>query len=346
MSLPSDASPQAATRTIDLADLLLQVCEQLGTDAIDAYLFGSRRHRRGEVASDIDILLFLDGTIMDHDAQAIWHMEPYLNIFYGTNGCVRSIANESTIACSDRASLIDDLAAIPLYLDGQWQDQSDDWRIQKVLAGVSPPLARTSLFSPSASPPGDLADVLAVMALPYEYRAAIAEFGIMPESERSRAEVRDTTGRTLIVELVLISSMGSVQAALEAYDSLRRTKASHVVLLGTAAGIPGELGLGDVILPEQIYYYESAEITNQGEIGSAIWKTTNADVRRAASVFAEAAKGDWAVSIITSGAILASGEKVVASDSSRNYEYHALAACNSARVFFFLVRKGAFRSLL
>jgi nucleoside phosphorylase len=386
MQSPSDTPAQTATRTIDLADVLLDVSAQLGLDEIDAYLFGSRRHRRGGPATDIDVLLFFDGAITDSDSQAIWHAEPYLNIYHGRGGTARSIVNESVFACCDQAALIDDLDAVPLYLRGQWQPESDEWRRQEVLAGVNPATANASLFSSTNAPPGDRADVLAIMALPHEYRAAITELGVIPQSERSRVEVTANDGRTLIVELILVSSMGSVQAALETYDSLRRTKASHVVLLGIAAGIPSELGLGDVIIPEQIYYYEPAKITNDGEIGGPIWKSTNSDVRRAASVFAEIAKGNWAVNIST-GTILASGEKVVASEEFRNkvrrahrrlaaidmesygvacaaerfnsnftvikgisdfadslkgYEYHVLAAGNSAKVFHFLLRKGAF----
>lgn len=383
-----DASAEAVTRTIDLACLLLDVCDLLGLNEIEAYLFGSRRHRRGNIASDIDVLLFLDGNITDSHAQAIWDMEPYLNIFYGDNGSVRSIVNESIIACSDRASLIDDLDAIPLYLGGQWQEQSDEWRFQTVLAEANPLIASTKLFESNVPPAGDRADILAIMALPDEYRAAIVELAIVPRSERSRVEIKNDIGDVLIVELVLVSSMGSVQAALETYDSLRRTTAAHVVLLGIAAGIPGEVSLGDVIIPDQICYYESVKITNDGELGGPIWKSTNADVRRAASVFAEITQGAWTVNINT-GSILGSGEKVVASDnfrekvrrahrklaaidmesygvacaaerynsnltvikgisdfadSSKSDEYHALAASNSAKVFHFLVRRGAFRS--
>lgn len=249
-------------------------------------------------------------------AQAIWSMEPYLNIFYGNNGSARSIVNESIIACSDRASLIDDLDAIPLYLKSEWQTQADEWRFQKVLADINPLTANMKLFESNAPPPGNQADILAIMALPEEYRATIAELGIIPQSERSRVEIRDDMSCDFVVELVLVSSMGSVQAALETYDSLRRTKATHAVLLGIAAGIPGEVSLGDVIIPDQICYYESVKITDNGELGGPVWKSTDANVRRAASVFADVTHGAWSVDINT-GAILASGEKVVASDVFR-----------------------------
>lgn len=257
-----------------------------------------------------------------------------------------------------------------------------------MLAERNPLATNANLFELSTALPGDRADILAITALPEEYRAATAELGIILRSERSRTEIKDTTDSPWLVELVLVSSMGSVQAALETNDSLRRTKAAHVVLLGIAAGVPGEINLGDVILPEQICYYESLKVTNEGELEAPIWKSTNADVRRAASVFPMITKtGDWSVNINT-GSILASGEKVVASDefrekvrrahrklaaidmesygvacaaerrhssltvikgvsdfadSSKNYEYHSLAASNSARVFHFLVRNGAFK---
>ena len=239
---------QPGTRTVDLADLLLDVRDQLGLDEINAYLFGSRRYKTGSVRSDIDILLFLDGRITDSDAQAIWNMEPYLDIFYGNSGSAQSIVNESIITRSDRAALIGDLDAIPLYIGGGWQESSNEWRLHEVLAERNPLATNVNLFEISTALPGDRADILAVTALPEEYHAATAELGIILRSERSQIEIKDDTGSPWLVELVLVSNMGSVQAALETNDSLRRTKAAHVVLLGIAAGIPGKINLGDVIL--------------------------------------------------------------------------------------------------
>jgi hypothetical protein len=47
------------SRTVDLADLLIDVRDLLKVEELDAYLFGSRRFKTGSIRSDIDILLFL-----------------------------------------------------------------------------------------------------------------------------------------------------------------------------------------------------------------------------------------------------------------------------------------------
>jgi len=159
---------------------------------------------------------------------------------------------------------------------------------------------------------------LAIAALPEEYRAAAAALGIVIRGDRSRSEITDCQGSRWLVELVLVNSMGSVQAALQTQDSLRRNKAAHVVLLGIAAGMRGRVKLGDVVIPEQIYYYESAKVVADGELGAPMWKPTDARIRRAASVFpvVTGLEGTGAARLNTE-CVIASGEKVVASDEFR-----------------------------
>jgi nucleoside phosphorylase len=147
--------------------------------------------------------------------------------------------------------------------------------------------------------------------------------------------------------------------------------------------------LGDVILPDQILYYESSKVIDDGELGAPILKSTNGDVRRTASVHPGITGSDWYVQVKADPElVLASGEKVVASeefrqrigmihrklaaidmesygvacaaerrgssltvikgisdfaDSSKNDDYHRVAAQNAARVLRFLIANGAFR---
>jgi len=167
-------------------------------------------------------------------------------------------------------------------------------------------------------PPENRADILAVTALPEEYLAVAAALGITIREDRSRSWMTDWRGSRWHIELVLVNSMGSVQAALQTQDSLRRTKAAHVVLLGIAAGIRGRVELGDVVIPEQIYYYESSKVIAEGELIAPMWKSTDARVRRAVSVFPVVTDlgGAGAVRVNTD-CVIASGEKVVASDEFR-----------------------------
>jgi nucleoside phosphorylase len=376
-------------RKVDLAALLLDVRDLLGPHELDAYLFGSRRYKTGSIRSDIDILIFLNGRITESQAREIWELEPYLDIFHGISGNAQSIVNESVIAAPDRHALIEALDAIPLYIAGVWQATADDWRVQEVLAERNPMATNANLYELSAELPGARADILAIAALPEEYRAATAELGIVVREDRSRIQISDNAGGPWMVELVLVGGMGSIQAALETNDSLRRTKAPHTVLLGIAAGVPGEIGLGDVILPDQILYYESSKVIDDGELSAPKFKSTNQAVRRAASVFPGIASQEWYVHVKADPElVLASGEKVVASeefrrkigaahrkltaidmesygvaaaaerrgssltvikgivdyaDSSKNDDYHEVAAQNSARLFRYLITEGAFK---
>jgi nucleoside phosphorylase/predicted nucleotidyltransferase len=383
------AAGPPGSRTVDLADLLVEVRDLLRLEGIDAYLFGSRRFKTGSIRSDIDILLFLERRITESQAREIWNLEPYLDIFLGSDGNAQSIVNESAIGASHRDALIVMLDAIPLYIAGIWQNSADEWRFQEVLADRNPAATNANLYQLSTALPGDRADLLAVAALPGEYRAATGELGIILRGERGRTAITDTTGSPWLVELVFVGSMGSVKAALETNDSLRRTKVPHTVLLGIAAGVPGQIELGDVILPDQVLYYESSKVIDDGELGAPILKSTNGDVRRAASVFPGIAGSEWYVRVKADPElVLASGEKVVASeefrkrigkvhrkltaidmesygvacaaerrgssltvikgisdfaDSSKNDDYHEIAAQNSARVLRFLIAEGVFR---
>ena len=313
-----DAAATPSARKVDLADLLLEVRDRLGLHELDAYLFGSRRYRTGSIRSDIDILIFLDGRITESQAREIWELEPYLDIFQNISGNAQSIVNESVIVAPDWRELIQMLDAIPLYIAGTWQAAADDWRIQEVLAERNPMATNANLYELSTELPGARADILAIAALPEEYRAAVAELGTVIRGDRSRITISDNSGSPWTVELVLVGSMGSVQAALETNDSLRRTKAPHTVLLGIAAGVPGEISLGDVILPDQILYYESAKVIDGQELGAPKFKSTNQAVRRAASVFPGIASHEWYIRVKADPElVLASGEKVVASEEFR-----------------------------
>jgi len=297
--------------------LLVDVRDLLNVANLDAYLFGSRRHRTGSVRSDIDILIFLDPILTGTQAQEIWNLEPYLDIFYGRDGSVRSSVNESSITLPDRESLIRELNALPLFIDGNWQSDADEWRIQNVLADRSPSATKIELYELGTDPPANRADILAVAALAEEYRAAVGILGSVVRGDQTRCEIVDQHGSPWSIELALINSMGSVQAALQTQDSLRRTKASHVVLLGIAAGVPGRVKIGDVVIPEQIYYYESSKVVGEEELTSPQWKQTDARIRRAASVFPGIAGSTLPFIPIITDAVIASGEKVVASQDFR-----------------------------
>jgi len=181
--------------------------------------------------------------------------------------------------------------------------------------GTSPPAART--------------DLVVVAALPFEFRSAIQVLG--PCTSRAggvaNTKISDHAGALWRIEIVLVSSMGAVPAALVTQEAIRRTRAPHVVLLGIAAGVPARVELGDVVIPEQILYYEHQKLTETAVEGAPSWRATDERVRVAASVMPSLTglRGKRNSVAIHTDVVIVSGEKVVASPSFRD------AVCSAHR---------------
>src|SRR5690242_8499331 len=115
--MPLRRADHPRQRSIDMVELVADLRDIL-TDAHDIYLFGSRRFKTGSVRSDIDLLVIMNGRITRAQAEEIWELEPYADVFYGGSGSAQSIVNESVIAASDTAALIAMLDAQPLIVGG------------------------------------------------------------------------------------------------------------------------------------------------------------------------------------------------------------------------------------
>lgn len=306
-------------RQIDLADVLLDVSEILDLPAIDVYLFGSRRFQTGSVRSDIDLIVPHPGRILRERAERIWALEPYLDIFYGSGGEVQSLVNESMISQPDLESLLSTLGAVPLLNGGTWQTDADVHRVQQALAERQPSATIVELYDLGQSLPAARADILVMTALAEEFRAAVEVLSAVRDGDVARTVIEDRGGSPWKIEIALINSMGSVQASLETLEALRRTKAPHVVLLGLAAGVPGVVELEDVVIPEQIVYYEGQKVTGDSFEQAPVWKATNPKVRRLAAVLPELAGTTVGRDRVRvhSDIVMACGEKVVASDAFR-----------------------------
>jgi len=225
-------------RDVDLADVLLDVADVLDFSDLDAYLFGSRRFGTGSVRSDVDILISGPSLITRAQAQEIWEREPYLDIFYGSGGEVRSLVNESTIVMESRAALIAALDAIPLYERGTWQPSANQFRVQKVLAERQPMATIIDLYELGQTPPGARSDILMMTALAEEFRAAVAAMAAQRDGDRARATLLDRGGSEWRIEIVLINSMGSVQAALETRMRFAERRHRTSYCLAWQLGIP------------------------------------------------------------------------------------------------------------
>lgn len=134
----------------------------------------------------------------------------------------------------------------------------------------------------------------------------------------------DTTYQVVIV---CLAEMGNVQAALATQKAIAKFNPSHIILTGIAGGVPKENSryLGDIIVGEQVVYYELAKLI-QVESGKSEVEPKY-KVYRPAKFLLDAAKNlqslDWISSIkaqradgttvnpIVHFGVVASGDKVI-----------------------------------
>lgn len=68
------------------------------------------------------------------------------------------------------------------------------------------------------------------------------------------------------VATTCIFEMGNASAAALATSAIHELSPTYVIMFGLAGGIKGQIELGDVIVPTQIYYYELAKVRPGGDI--------------------------------------------------------------------------------
>lgn len=66
------------------------------------------------------------------------------------------------------------------------------------------------------------------------------------------------------IAVMQLSQMGNVEAGIRAIQAIGELNPGCVLMVGIAAGIRGEVDLGDVIISTQVIYYEQAKQTPQG----------------------------------------------------------------------------------
>lgn len=68
----------------------------------------------------------------------------------------------------------------------------------------------------------------------------------------------------LVVAVTLLGGMGNIPAAIRATQCIQRLSPRFVVFVGIAGGIKGKVYLGDVVVSNQVIYYEYAKATPSG----------------------------------------------------------------------------------
>lgn len=255
------------TRSVNLPDVLAEVAAILGDPSAKFYLFGSRRQKTLSLRSDIDVLVSTSINIDSLKAQEIWHLEPYLDLFFIERGVARSVTNDSVIRSSepDDGALLQMLDAVLVVSAGQAVRDADAHFEQRVLSARLPTATNANLYDLSDAVPRERADILVVTALTEEYKAVARAFGVDENLPAQVVEVTDDRDSPWRIALRNLNEMGSVGAAVSTQLEIIRQKPSHVVMLGICAGIPGRVKLNEVIVPSSVLFYESSKIDGRTE---------------------------------------------------------------------------------
>ncbi len=256
-------------RIFDLGKILAQLAKR-EPRLTSASLFGSRRYSTGSLRSDIDLLIKLSRREVSYQLSDLGRaLEPYLDLFQDIGGLAVNLGNRSQIkvASGDVGSALD---AIPVW------DRSKGWigppwaRRPKVLEAIIPPYTMAEAFG-GFDPAMPRTDVLVVTALDQEYKALIRRFpstvaisAAPPLPPHVQAQIKTNRG---FLDVVLCRShrMGNTSAALTTVEVARYWSPKLVVLIGIAAGIKGDVRLGDIVIPDRIVEYEATKITRRGE---------------------------------------------------------------------------------
>ena len=112
-------------------------------------------------------------------------------------------------------------------------------------------------------------DFLIVTALPEERDAVLhllQDFGPVQAGESLIYYVctLPTDKGEYKIAVMQLSQMGNVEAGIRAIQAIGELNPGCVLMVGIAAGIRGEVNLGDVIISTQVIYYEQAKQTPQG----------------------------------------------------------------------------------
>lgn len=302
-------------RDIDLEELALELGNIFRDPDLTIHLFGSRKDQTGSVRSDVDLLVELGRRATQDEMDAIWKLEPYLDVFALDRGVAASLVNESQLRDNTNEDLVAKLGAVCLMRHGDWQAEAKPFREQEVLAERNPAASLVPLYDLVDAVPAERADLLVVTALTEEYEAMLAELGETTTEPSLLTELKDEKKSPWRIRVLNLHEMGSVGAALKTVDAIRRSKPSHVVLVGICGGISGRCDLLDVVIPQSIIYYEPGKTTQEGVRAGFSVHHCDADARNRFSVWARTSNTP---KVLADGELMACGEKVIADESARD----------------------------
>lgn len=202
-------------RKIDLEELGLELGNLFGVRDLTIHLFGSRKDQAGSVCSDVDLLVELGRRASQDEMDAIWKLEPYLDVFVLDRGVAASLVNESQLRDKTNEDLIARLGAVCLMRPGDWQAEAKPFREQIVLAERNPAASLVPLYDLVDAVPVERADLLVVTALTEEYEAMLVELGETTTEPSVLTELEDNKNSPWRIRVLNLHEMGSVGAALK-----------------------------------------------------------------------------------------------------------------------------------
>jgi len=256
--------PRERTRNISLISVIENIIKS-EPNAEEIFLFGSRAYKTGSIRSDIDLLVVTKDAINQELWVDIREIEPYIDLFQliGTNAL--SLANQSQISSDSKANLIKKIDAVKIW------DRNDKWigppdyQIMEVLSNFYPELTTAELRE-FPDPAHHYFDFLIITSIPEEHDALIKRLesskkirDISVSSEFVSCEIK-TKNYSRKIAISKSHRMGTVAAALNTQRSILALSPKLVILIGITGGIPNEVNLGDIIIPDRIVEYESIKI--------------------------------------------------------------------------------------
>ena len=129
-------------------------------------------------------------------------------------------------------------------------------------------MSEPNIFEIDSAQSDDCVDFLIITALPVERNAVLGQLpgkrkhqeADFPTYYRATLETDPTANqRNPVVAVTMLRHVGNVHAAVHTARCLQRLKPHFVLMVGIAGGVKDEVHLGDVVVSEEIIYYENTK---------------------------------------------------------------------------------------
>jgi nucleoside phosphorylase len=171
-------------------------------------------------------------------------------------------------------------------------------------------------------------DILIVTALAEEQRA-LQQFFVTDEEHHStyapltyhKGSTKSTSdGISYSIAITCLFGMGNPEAGILAANAIRELNPTYIIMFGIAGGIKERIGLGDVIISTQIFYYEQAKLLSDKIEIRPISFHVDAILKNRLASFAEQSQKNYSVKF----GPFAVGEKIIANattvEALKDYE--------------------------